>query len=87
MYHEQVNNATQTYPFIIEHLNIKYIPHFHQEPEIVYVLDGMLTVSLGAFNCVIKKGDICIIPPDVIHNLYTHAYSKTFVVKLYPFLI
>lgn len=85
MYHEQVNSATQTCPFIIEHLNVKYIPHFHQEPEIVYVLDGMLTVSMGAFNYEIKKGDICIIPPDAIHNLYTHTYSKTFVIKLYPF--
>lgn len=85
MYHKQVNNTTQSYPFIIEHLNIKYIPHFHQEPEIVYVLDGILTVSLGTFNC-IKKGDICIIPPDATHNLYTNAYSKTFVIKLYPFI-
>lgn len=85
MYHEQVNSATQICPFIIEHLNVRFIPHFHREPEIVYVLDGTLTVSLGAFNCVIKKGDICIIPPNAIHNLYTHTYSKTFVIKLYPF--
>jgi len=45
----------------------------------------MLTVSPGTFNCIMKKGDICIIPPEAIHNLYTSAYSKTFAIKLYPF--
>lgn len=83
MYNELINNATKEYPFIIKHINIKYIPHFHQETEIVYVLDGELTFTLGMFSCKIKKGEICIIPSCFIHNLYTENYSETYVMKLY----
>ncbi len=83
MFNELFNNATKEYPFLIEHLNVKYIPHFHKETEIVYVLDGELIFTLGNSTYKIKSGDICIIPPLLIHNLYTEEYSKTFVMKLY----
>lgn len=83
MFNELFNNATKEYPFLIEHLNVKYIPHFHKETEIVYVLDGELTFTLGNSMYTIKKDDICIIPSGLIHNLYTEDYSKTYVMKLY----
>ena len=83
MYNELINSATKEYPFLIKHINVKYIPHFHQETEIVYVLDGELTFTLGMYSYIIKKGDICIIPSRLIHNLYTESYSETYVMKLY----
>lgn len=46
MYHEVINHATRQYPFLIEHIDVKYIPHFHEEIEIVYVIDGNLHVSI-----------------------------------------
>ena len=30
MYNELINSATKEYPFLIKHINVKYIPHFHQ---------------------------------------------------------
>ena len=84
MYKEHINNATKSYPFLIEHDDVKYIPHFHQEIEVVYVLEGELLITLGNENHTIKKDDICIILPNSIHNLFTHTHSKTFVAKLYP---
>lgn len=84
MYRELINNASQLHPFLIEHTDIRYIPHFHQEPEIVYVLSGELTCTLGMDNCVMQAGDICVIPPNTVHNLYTPQASKTFVIKVYP---
>ncbi|MBQ9859599.1 MAG: helix-turn-helix transcriptional regulator [Clostridia bacterium] len=86
MYNELINNATKDYPFLIKHINVKYIPHFHEETELVYVLEGELLFSLGMESYQIKKGDICIIPPHIIHNLYTEVYSETFVMKLFPIL-
>ena len=86
MYNEQINNATKDYPFLIKHINVRYIPHFHEEAELVYVLEGELLFSLGMESYQIKKGDICIIPPHIIHNLYTENYSETFVMKLFPIL-
>ena len=84
MYKELINYATKEYPFLIKHVDIRYIPHFHEEAEIVYVLDGELIITLGTNNRIAKKGDICIIPPRIIHNLYTENHSETFVMKLYP---
>lgn len=84
MYNELINNATKEYPFLIKHLNVKYIPHFHQETELVLVTEGELLFTLGMSAYTIKKGDICIIPPHLIHNLYTESYSETYVMKLYP---
>ena len=84
MYRELINNASRSHPFLIEHTDIRYIPHFHQEPEIVYVLSGEMTCTLGTDNYVMQAGDICVVPPNTVHNLYTETASKTFVIKAYP---
>ena len=82
MYKELINSATKTHPFLIEHLNVKYIPHFHGELELVYVLEGQMQLTLGSTAYMMEQGDICIILPNCIHNLFTHTYSKTFVTKI-----
>ena len=84
MYYEAINCATKTYPFLIEHENVKYIPHFHEETEIVYVIDGSVCATIESSSFVLNKGDICIFTPELIHNLYSYMPSKTFVMKLFP---
>ena len=84
MYHELINHATRTYPFLIEHTNVKYIPHFHEEPELVYVMEGNLDVTIGNHAFVLKENEICIFTPGTIHNLYSYEYNKSFVMKLFP---
>lgn len=86
MYHELVNYATPQYPFLTEHLNVRYIPHFHEETELVYGIDGELEVTLGTQTFTLNPDEICIIPQGLVHNLYTHSYSKCFVLKLYPLI-
>lgn len=84
MFHEIINHATRQYPFLIEHVNVKYIPHYHEETELVYVLDGNLNVTLENTSFILKKGEICVITPKLIHNLYSYEDNKTFVMKLFP---
>lgn len=84
MYHETINFATKEYPFLVEHTDVKYIPHFHTEPEIVYVIQGKVNVTIENNTFIITEGDICIFTPGLIHNLYTYESSKTFVMKLFP---
>ena len=84
MFYEHVNSASADYPFLVHHNNIKYIPHFHNETEIVLVEDGELELTLDHNVTTLKKGEIAIIPCKVIHNLYTKKNSKTFVIKLFP---
>ena len=84
MYHELINYATPHYPFLTEHLNVRYIPHFHEETELVYGIEGQLDVTLGTQTFTLYANEICIIPQGIVHNLYTNSYSKCFVLKLYP---
>ena len=84
MYLELINSATPSYPFLKEHKNVRYVPHFHDETEIVYVIKGELELTIGSSRYIVMKDDICIIPTEVIHNLYTYTTSETFVIKLYP---
>lgn len=84
MYHETINFATKDYPFLVEHTDVKYIPHFHNEPEIVYVIEGKVNVTIENNTHTITEGDICIFTPCLIHNLYSYESSKTFVMKLFP---
>ena len=84
MYKELINSATSSYPFLIEHKNVRYIPHFHEETEIVYVLGGEVELTFGKSRKIAKEGDICVIPTGQIHNLYTYKDSRTYVIKLYP---
>lgn len=84
MYRELINRASQAYPFLIRHTDVRYIPHFHPETELVYVIDGELTFTLGMQSHTVSAGDICIITPDAIHNLFTQTHSTSYVMKLYP---
>jgi len=84
MYRELINRASKAYPFLIRHTDVKYIPHFHPETEIVYVIDGELTFTLGMHSHTVTAGDICVISPDAIHNLFTDHESTSYVMKLYP---
>ena len=47
MYRELINTATEKYPFLVEHTNVRYIPHFHDQIEIVCVLDGEIEITVG----------------------------------------
>lgn len=84
MFHEMINYATKNYPFLIEHVNVRYIPHFHDETEIVYVTKGQINVTIGNNSFLLKKGQICIITSGLIHNLYSYDDSNSFVMKLFP---
>lgn len=84
MYHEAINHATKEYPFLIEHTNVKYIPHFHDEPELVYIIEGSLGITIENNSFTLEKGEICVFTPGLIHNLYSYTNNKSFVMKLFP---
>ena len=48
--------------------NLHYIPHVHGGLECVYVLDGELCATIDEKNYTLKKGDICLIFPQVRHS-------------------
>lgn len=45
--------------------------HIHQLAEVVYILDGEVTVTVNGKNETAKKGDIVFIPPFTFHRFYS----------------
>lgn len=58
--------------------NLHYIPHVHGGLECVYVLDGELCATIDEKNYTLKKGDICLIFPQVRHSYRTPKHSNIF---------
>lgn len=58
--------------------NLHYIPHVHGGLECVYVLDGELCATIDEKNYTLKKGDICLIFPQVRHSYRTPKHSNSF---------
>ena len=48
-------------------------PHWHKEPELVYIDSGELTVTAGMNHSVLKAGDVAIINSDEVHRLSGNA--------------
>ncbi len=53
--------------------------HIHQFPEIVYVKEGELVVTVDGVSATMRGGDIAIIPPFSSHGFYTPEYVKRWV--------
>jgi len=45
--------------------------HIHQFPEIVYVLDGEMELTVDGKTTLMKAGDIALISPFQVHSFYT----------------
>lgn len=50
-------------------------PHIHRQPEILYVLEGALEVTVGGETRLLKKGDLSVAFPDTIHQTHTPKAS------------
>ena len=66
--------------------NERYLmaPHIHQFAELVYIIDGEITVISQGKREVAKKGDMVIIPPFRPHGYYTAA-EKTVHIWIFLF--
>ena len=58
--------------------NLHYIPHVHGGIECVCVLDGELCATIDEKNYTMKKGDICVIFPQICHSYRTPKHSSVF---------
>lgn len=63
--------------------NLHYVPHVHDGIECVYVLSGELCVTIDEKNCTLKKGDVCLIFPQVRHSYKTPKSSNVFGFAMY----
>ena len=50
--------------------------HIHQFPELIWVLDGEIEMTVNGRTEIAKKGDFTVIHPFAIHSFFTPEYSK-----------
>ena len=55
--------------------------HWHEEMEVVYILEGSLSFQIGSFVCTLKDGDFLFINSNVLHSAKgnPHAVLHSFV--------
>lgn len=52
---------------------INFPPHYHKQLEVVYCVDGKMTVEVNHTNYQLKAGDIILIGANHIHSYKNHA--------------
>jgi|GEM_PF-2021414 len=60
--------------------NFHYAPHYHANPEIVYVAEGRMDVIIDGMNMTIEEQRFCIILPWQIHSFSTVDYSHAVII-------
>ena len=57
--------------------------HYHEEIEIVYVIEGEILIIIDSEEVALSRGDICIIMPGQIHSFVSNCYNKVYIMKLF----
>ena len=79
-YYPNVNEKGYTYSQIE---NLTYIPHVHEQVELVCLLSGNLQMMVDGKNYNLRVGDISMVMPCHRHSYTTRQSSSTFVCALY----
>ena len=56
-----------------------YPSHIHQFPEIVYVKEGSLEITVDDTTETMSAGDIAIIPPFCVHSFFTPKFTNRWI--------
>ena len=84
LYLENINKARIDYPYInLVNLNMNYSVHYHSEIEIIYVVNGKISVTINSVDNTLQQGDICIIMPGEIHSLASNISSHIYIMKFF----
>lgn len=78
-------NAADNHPDAL----ISVHPHWHQEVEILFVLEGSSMQIVGDKLCSLRKGDIVLIRSLEIHATYSSAdaHTEIFVLQFHPKMV
>lgn len=77
---QRINHGTISTPFAKYHTHIDnllpfYPVHWHEEAEIIRIVDGSGKVCVGGIWQQLDKGDILLIPPFVLHTINTQLHQ------------
>lgn len=72
--HENKLHGQPGFPFKVYRGNLpeyitNYPLHWHEEMELIYVVSGTGLITVQAERIVVRKGDIVLIPPQIVHSI------------------
>ena len=80
---EEIHRAEADKPYVDTTMHdIKYRPHYHEETELVYVVEGSVTLGVEDSSFALVEGDVAIVLPYRSHSLYTVGNSHLYIFKL-----
>lgn len=83
IFFEDFHSATKDFPYFDSEMrNINYLSHFHEEIEIIYVLDGEVNITAESGLFTARQGDIAIFMPFEIHSFSSMVENHLYVMKL-----
>ena len=59
--------------------NIKWIPHFHANYELIYAMEGQTEVVVGGESQILFEGELLLIPPYTVHEFSVGEASKSWI--------
>lgn len=85
IYFEDIHRASEGYPYLdFEMKNINYIAHFHEEIEIIYVVEGTVSVVIDNEDRLLAPKELCFIMPGEIHSLSSPEPCRLYILKILP---
>lgn len=88
-YRETVLRGTSLFPFQHYHMSNAagdlFVPyHWHSETEIIYMLEGSLTLSVGGQDDLLSPGDICFINSGEPHQFASSDPAARYYAYVFP---
>lgn len=84
-FYENIHKASAQMPYIDLYMtNLNYFSHFHNEIELVYVVEGSIDLHTNSRSFPVKEGEIAVIMPGEIHSYTSMGNNRCYVIKFYP---
>ena len=81
-FYEEINRAGLDIPHMEALHNLQYCSHYHEEVELMLVVDGMIVLTVDGQSFELEAGDIAFVGPFQIHSLNTPVHSRLHLFKI-----
>ncbi len=82
---EKLNKPSGSFPYIsLGNSIIEYFAHYHEEIEVVLVLEGTAHIVVDMVDYTLIKNDICFIMPGQVHSFKASKHNKLSLLKISP---
>lgn len=86
-FYEKNKSGDSNFFSIVISLNMSFPPHLHSYVELVYVMEGSISVTINESTKCLQKGEMAVSFPNDIHSYATDSHSKIILLIFSPEII